>query len=87
MAATYVFIKKMDKDNEFDVSDVRLSLTSESLDDLTMEFACFLRACGFYLDGEFELLRNECSQCREWEKKEEARQEKAEARRMKKAKT
>lgn len=52
----YKFIKVKDKDNKFDNSDVLVRVDAVTLDELFEAFGNFLKASGFYFDGEVGIL-------------------------------
>lgn len=45
------FIKERDDDNEYDNTIVNMETVAEYLPDILEDFECFLRACGFVING------------------------------------
>ena len=59
MAAKYILKKLKDPDNQFDVSDVVVRIETETLEDILQGMSEFIRACGFYVDGELDFVEDE----------------------------
>lgn len=56
----YRFIKYRDNSNEYDFTNVLISVDKDaSRDELLEAFASFLRACSFSVEGEIEIVNNE----------------------------
>jgi hypothetical protein len=55
----YIFNKKQDPDNRFDNTNVTIESNSESLPDLLEDFRRFLLACGFTIDGEIDIVKDD----------------------------
>lgn len=56
----YKFIKTPDPDNRFDHSTIQLSFDGDmTLECMLEEVASFLRACGYSIDGELEVVKEE----------------------------
>ena len=56
----YRFIKYSDNSNEYDITNVLISIDRDaSRDELLQAFADFLRACTFVVDGEIDVVKNE----------------------------
>ena len=55
---SYVFKKTKDKENPYDQTSIKICINSSdaTLPDVIQHFECFLRACGFYFDGQLELV-------------------------------
>lgn len=45
------FIKERDDDNEYDNTIVNMETVADYLPDILEDFECFLRACGFVING------------------------------------
>jgi len=56
----YRFIKYRDNSNNYDLTNVLISVDKDaSRDELLEAFANFLRACSFVVDGEIDVVKNE----------------------------
>jgi hypothetical protein len=56
----YRFIKYRDNSNEYDFTNVLISVDKDaSRDELLEAFKSFLVACGFAIDGEIDVVKNE----------------------------
>lgn len=53
------FIKIKDPENRFDQTDIEFSVNHECLPDILEAFGCFLRGCGFTINGELEVVKDE----------------------------
>lgn len=52
----YILKKIKDPNNKFDISDVEFIVDTESLPDLLEQFECFLKAIGFTINGELDIV-------------------------------
>lgn len=57
----YKFIKLRDHDNDFDKSTISFEVDAICRNELIEEFECFLRACGFHINGTLEIEESESS--------------------------
>lgn len=47
----YIFIKKPDENNQYDISTVTIELETDTKSDLIEHFEDFLKACGYVIRG------------------------------------
>ena len=55
----YKFIKTRDPRNQFDQSDILLKTDAAMLSDILDDIKGFLQACGFIIDGDLEVVKDE----------------------------
>lgn len=53
------FIKTKDPDNRFDQSELEFTTDHVTLDDILIDFTSFLRGCGFTIDGDLDVFKDE----------------------------
>jgi len=55
----YIFKKVPNPDNRFDTDEIKFTVNAESLPELLESFSFFLKACGFTLAGELDIVDTE----------------------------
>lgn len=55
----FTFKKQQDKNNQFDTTDVTVESDGVTLDVILSDFADFLRGCGFQIDGDLDVVKDE----------------------------
>lgn len=57
--ATYIFIKKPDTNNEYDITTVQIKVETIIVDDLLDAFEDFLKASGYVVNGKISIIKKE----------------------------